>query len=566
LVVFKHSMSLDPPTPGESGRERSTDTPADVGPGGGSSTAGRVGGTGAGLVRAALLAVIVALAAAVVVLPGGRVAVVHFPLDDSWIHQVYARSLAERGELAYNPGDPQPGFTSPLWLLVSTPLHWLFGADAEAVAVGAKLLSLLFLWAAALASGRLAVRLSGSRRAGFWAGALVVALSPSLLFAGLAAMAVTLAAWLLLELVRAAIDGRPVALALAAAGAVWARPESLVAVGVVALWALFWAGGPGRRRWTLALATASPAAAAFGAWALWCWSTNGFPLPNTYYAKTTHPDLKVGLTYWASDVLAVEYWVRSAIGPVLLLAGVLRIRPWRHSGLVLGAALTTSLAIAASHDLVLGVGFYMQRYFYPLLPLFLVVAAAGGVLAGRRWLATPAAGAPAPRVRPGLARLLAVVAGLALLATWALDLRERSETYGSNCDLIRRLHVEPAKEIAARAPDDWIVAAEAAGATRYFSGHYTVDLLGLNTWEIAHLSSDPTARRCFFAALDPRLFVVPAGWVEALEPTFELRPLSAIHTEVDTIWREPRARTVVTLLARRRPDALRGCSSEPASD
>jgi hypothetical protein len=38
-----------------------------------------------------------------------------FPLDDAWIHQVYARNLANYGEWAFNHGQPSGGSTSPLW-------------------------------------------------------------------------------------------------------------------------------------------------------------------------------------------------------------------------------------------------------------------------------------------------------------------------------------------------------------------------------------------------------------------------------------------------------------------
>ncbi len=55
-----------------------------------------------------------------------------FPLDDAWIHQVYARNLAEKGEWAFNPGQPSGGSTSPLWsalmsvgvLLRVQPVFW----------------------------------------------------------------------------------------------------------------------------------------------------------------------------------------------------------------------------------------------------------------------------------------------------------------------------------------------------------------------------------------------------------------------------------------------------------
>jgi hypothetical protein len=41
-----------------------------------------------------------------------------FPLDDAWIHQVYARNLVLHREWAFNPGQPSGGSTSPLWSLL----------------------------------------------------------------------------------------------------------------------------------------------------------------------------------------------------------------------------------------------------------------------------------------------------------------------------------------------------------------------------------------------------------------------------------------------------------------
>ena len=43
-----------------------------------------------------------------------------FPLDDGWIHQTYARSLAENGRFEYIPGVVSTGSTAPLWTLLLT--------------------------------------------------------------------------------------------------------------------------------------------------------------------------------------------------------------------------------------------------------------------------------------------------------------------------------------------------------------------------------------------------------------------------------------------------------------
>ena len=38
-----------------------------------------------------------------------------FPLDDAWIHQTYARNLAQFGEWSFLPGEPSAGSTGPFW-------------------------------------------------------------------------------------------------------------------------------------------------------------------------------------------------------------------------------------------------------------------------------------------------------------------------------------------------------------------------------------------------------------------------------------------------------------------
>src|SRR5690349_19879454 len=58
-----------------------------------------------------------------------------FPLDDAWIHAVYARSFARNGMLAYNPGIPANGETSPLWAVLTAWPYIFSGRTALDVAL-----------------------------------------------------------------------------------------------------------------------------------------------------------------------------------------------------------------------------------------------------------------------------------------------------------------------------------------------------------------------------------------------------------------------------------------------
>jgi arabinofuranosyltransferase len=77
-------------------------------------------------------------------------------VDDTYIHLVYARNLAEAGELSFNRGDPTYGATSPLWVGL---LAVLYRAGVDLI-VGCHLLS----WISAFCSIALVYRLA--RRTG----------------------------------------------------------------------------------------------------------------------------------------------------------------------------------------------------------------------------------------------------------------------------------------------------------------------------------------------------------------------------------------------------------------
>ena len=96
---------------------------------------------------------------------------------------------------------------------------------------------------------------------------------------------------------------------------------------------------------------------------------------------------------------------------------------------------------------------------------------------------------------PGQARLLAAVrryprpaagllAGLLLLVLGVhlLDLRVwAASTYALYVQNIEDAHVRPARWLADHAPPGAVVASEPIGAVRLFSGHPTVDIVGLTT-------------------------------------------------------------------------------------
>jgi hypothetical protein len=110
-----------------------------------------------------------------------------FPLDDSWIHLVFARHLAAGEGLSFNPGQLVAGSTAPLWTALLSLLFLLPGslsAWSKALGVAAQV-------ATVAVAHRLGLRLGLSPPRAALA-ALLVALSDGLVFSTISGMEVNL--------------------------------------------------------------------------------------------------------------------------------------------------------------------------------------------------------------------------------------------------------------------------------------------------------------------------------------------------------------------------------------
>src|SRR5215472_17141319 len=89
----------------------------------------------------------------------GTLGLASFPLDDSWIHQQFARNIAEGHGFAYNPDVPVGGSTAPLWTLILAAGFVLFGPHP----FWAKVAGIAATLATALLAVRLTLRWTSAR-------------------------------------------------------------------------------------------------------------------------------------------------------------------------------------------------------------------------------------------------------------------------------------------------------------------------------------------------------------------------------------------------------------------
>ncbi len=428
---------------------------------------------------------------------GPITSVTEFPLDDAWIHQVYARGTLADGVPTYNDGIPETGFSSLLWLTALLPVQAVSAAAGISPVGLTKLVGLLFAVLAAWGIGVLSDRL-GAGRVGRWIAAGFALLTPGFAFSSVSGMEVTLASAALVWGFVAFHDERFgwAGLALALAGL--ARPEIGLATVILGVMA---ASGPGRsgRGGRLARLLA-PSALLGGAWVVYCLAVTGHPLPNTFYVKTGGGELAERIAYYVEYVLLDPGWPIALATGALMLVGLMGA--WgdsRTRRLALGLIAVQSailLSVTLAYPLKDDVYFYLQRYYYPFTILDWALVAVGVTrLAGRL--------APGAARRLGVAATVAVLA--ALLVPPTLSLRTR---YADNCRDIFVLHTMPGREIAQNTPDDMVVAVEGAGGARYHGERFTVDLLGLNHQLMAHAESFEE-RICIVVGHQPQLLVIP---------------------------------------------------------
>lgn len=330
-----------------------------------------------------------------------------FPLDDSWIHQVYARNLAQRGEWAFVPGQPSAASTSPLYTVLLAIGYWL----NIAYTVWPHLLGGLALGLMAWSGGRLAERLT-QINAIYWPVALSMLLSWHLVWAASAGMETMIfASLVMLQFYFAsaefAISQRETTIHSTVKSIVWrgsrfgfiaglttlARPEGLGAAGLIGL-AFLW--GRPLKTWKATITWALSAVLAFAFCMtpyIWLnWQLTGGVLPNTAAAKQA----QLAVVIANSDLLTrIRIMLEPLIagGQLFLLPGMIYFL-WRASAMnhfkrwLAFALILWPIALVLLYAARLPAPFQHGRYVIPALPAALVAGIVGMDALSRRYSAS----------------------------------------------------------------------------------------------------------------------------------------------------------------------------------
>jgi hypothetical protein len=464
-----------------------------------------------------------------------------YPLDDSWIHQTYARNMAQTGRWEYVAGTTSAGSTAPLWTLL--------------LAVGYLLRLPHFLWAVLLgwlclvwiswAAMILWQILWPARQEKAWMAGVVLVLSWPLAWAAGSGMETLLFIALSLQLMvhygKQVTSGHwhVATLGLLAGLLVLTRPDGLGLLLLVGLGLLMAPGTFRRRLWRLALyiAAASLTMVPYFAFNL---GSGGNLWPNTFYAKQAE------YTFLWDQPLPLRFFqllyfslggppqgLRGISGAhLLLLPGIVAAIPGAVRQEISGRRLLHTLPLlwAAGHVLLyawrLPVTYQHGRYIWPVLPVLTLYGLAGwmhltDVIVER--MSSP------ERLRSLWTKFAALTFATLLLVFLLLGL----QVYLQDVALINGEMVDAALWLNENTPSESLVAAHDIGAIGYFSDRSLLDLAGLISPEVIPMlvNNDQIAGYVIQSGAD--FLVTAPGW-----PYLELTSMerASLAYSTDFAW------------------------------
>lgn len=422
-----------------------------------------------------------------------------FPLDDGWIHMVYARNFAEHAQFWYNPGAPESGMTSPLWAITVGTVWAIVGGLGVGMVATAKLLGIFFAISACWLTMKIVWKLTRQRRLGIVAG-VMVAIEPSFAFSAVSGMEVQLFSLLALASVWTFLQGYLRVTGLLFGLMILARPEGYVIFGIAVLATV------ARRMWQRdrlelvnnedireMIALIGPALLLGGIWAAYNYTVNGTPWPNTYLAKNRELGLlplgnifnvMQGYYHHLSFFAGVAFPV--AMGAVVIGA-IWVIRAYSFAGAPL-ALLPVGMTYAVGRSFPLSSeawNFFTRRYLDAVIPVLIILMIIGFFRTWRKfheWRETrsPIDQREAHVFTFGLNVVFVAAVVLPLIAVPS-TLQQLSDDYSWNSKNIHDVDVGMALWVAENVPADARIGVGDAGALRFFGDRYTYDLVGLNT-------------------------------------------------------------------------------------
>lgn len=388
-----------------------------------------------------------------------------FPLDDAWIHQVYARNIGTLGEMSFNPGQLSSGSTAPAWTMLLS-LSYLMGIHPI---LWAYFWGVFFAIGTALVSIKLSKRYFGAKSSD-WLVGIICILEWHMAWAALSGMEISLFTFLTLIYLWLLDRGtHPSVFGLLAGLLFWVRPEGLL---LAALYSIPWLClRPNYRKMIeSAVIFIFSFSVIVGPLIIFNNRMGSSIFPNTVYAK--YMQFGYPWSLYKTGKYYIELMLFFIRGPLMLLIPLVAITVYQLQKKIkirITYPLIWAFALVIPQSVALPQIYHNGRYLIPIIPLVIIFGLAGLDWMSNRfnqwkffWLTYKV-----------LIVVMVIVLSVNGVSTFSLLNR-----------LLETQHGEIGQWINIHTPPGTIIATHDIGLIGYYSHRTIVDLAGLITPEV----------------------------------------------------------------------------------
>ena len=399
-------------------------------------------------------------------------------LDDSWIHIQFARTIFEGIPWEYSPGYPSTGSTSPLWSVILASIFF-FTSDQFGIVWGTYIISSAFFVGCTYLAGRIVTNYLEHSGWGYFTmiAFVIIPRNAWLMLSGmetpLFVFVLLLSIWIL-DKEEMKYD---LLIGVIAGFAFLSRPEGIIVALCIPIRFIMIAkrGKANTKRLGLFILSGVFAVTVVSPWVLYCLSTTGYPLPDTFYAKVHTPtafEIEAWDFTWTIFVCQMPHILAAVfLGVILIIKG----KPFAW---FLPVTLTVLYRLFTPYAALIN----NARYLVPVFDLFIVVAIASSAILFKFFLTKIL------EMKDGLSLDLL---GIFLLAIFIISpmvphYEWQATNYGKAAGNINDMQVHLGYWLDENTPSDAVFATHDAGALRFFSGRKMIDLAGLVSPDIIH--------------------------------------------------------------------------------
>ena len=417
-----------------------------------------------------------------------------FPLDDAWIHQTYARNLGLHGMMAFSPGEPSTGSTSPAWTVLLAAGYLLQIPFFSWTYVWGSIFAILTAYTAGLLSHNY---FGDFKRAVIVA--IICIIEWHLAWSALSGMEISLFIFFTL-LISLCLhrNAPPYLMGLLIGLTFLVRPEGIILGGIYGLKLLL----ANRRHSRQMFSDIGKFAIVFlliiSPWVVFNLNYTGRPFPSTVSSKFMQYGYPWSL--WNSMKYIWNVLIYFLAGPLMLLvpcAGFILYRVYHSRRIDLLYPLAWALTLVGLYAVTLPAIYHHGRYLMPLVPVLTIYGVEGlfqfltklprmSLLPPAIWLAF----------------------GIMLISLWV----NGAATFALQTKLLNESHTEAARWVDANAPRDAVIAAHDIGIIGYVTQRQIVDLAGLVTPETILIMNEQSQLASFVREKQVTYVIVFSGY------------------------------------------------------